>query len=301
MAPHSDVLSLNLTQGCVHRCAFCSVRAHPSYRGDQVVSLYTDTAERLAAELVGRRKLPRAVYISPSTDPFPPVAAVQAEVGRVIEVLAANGIEAWLMTRGFIRPAAMRVLAAHRDKVKITFGMTTLVRALQRTLEPLTSSPRLRLRQLVQLRKLGIAAHVAVEPLIPGLTDTRANLEELLEALSRVGMSQITAGYMFLRAGIRDHLLEALEASGWGQAVCEAYASGPVLMAGNIAPARYLPKAQRQRGYASLMSLAAGHGIVVRVSGTTNPDFAPPAQAVDHKSSHLPLLPRCDERYARRA
>jgi hypothetical protein len=51
------------------------------------------------------------------------------------------------------------------------------------------------------------------------------------------------------------------------------------LTAGPIAPARYLPKARRQRGYAALVALAAGHGIGVSVSGTTNPDFRSPRPA----------------------
>src|SRR5438128_9731874 len=77
-----DVLSLNLTRGCVHRCPFCSVRAHPSYVGDEAVYLFRETARRLDKDLATRRKRPRAVFISPSTDPFPPFAEIQAETAR---------------------------------------------------------------------------------------------------------------------------------------------------------------------------------------------------------------------------
>src|SRR5438309_9379274 len=97
-----DVLSLNLTRGCVHRCPFCSIRAHASYAGDDLIYLYSNSAEQLDRELGQRRRRPRAVFISPSTDPFPPVAEVQAETARVVEVLAKHQVEAWLMTRGFI-------------------------------------------------------------------------------------------------------------------------------------------------------------------------------------------------------
>src|SRR5947209_1223644 len=122
----SEVLSLNLARGCVHRCAFCSVRAYPSYPGDEAVYLFNNTCERLSAELAARPTRPRAVFVSPSTDPFPPLAAFQAAAVRVVETLAGHGVEAWLMTRGIVRPAALDVLAAHRDRVKITVGITTL-------------------------------------------------------------------------------------------------------------------------------------------------------------------------------
>jgi len=285
-----EVLSLNLARGCVHRCTFCFVRANPSYPGDEAVHLFSNTCERLAAELAARPRRPRAVYVSPSTDPFPPLAEFQATTAQVVETLADHGVEAWLMTRGYIRPGALAVLAAGRERVMVTVGMTTLDRTLQRVLEPLAAPPRLRLRQIARLRALGIRVQVALEPLVPGLTDTRANLAQLLEALASAGIRHVTTGYMFLRPGIRDHLLQALEAHGWDEMVLDAFTDGPVLAAGSIAPARYLPKRRRQRGYASLMALAAGLGMTVSVCGLTNPDFGPPGRGGADGRSRQRLL-----------
>ena len=49
--------------------------------------------------------------------------------------------------------------------------------------------------------------------------------------------------------------------------VLEAFAGGPILSSGTIAPARYLPKARRQRGYAALMALAAGFVLRTKAEG----------------------------------
>jgi DNA repair photolyase len=280
LSDDSDVLGLNITHGCAHRCPFCSVRAAPHYPGDEVVQLFRGTAERLEKELTHRGRLPRAVYISPGTDPFPPLAKVQAATAAVVEVLAKQGIQAWLMTRGFIRPAAIRVLADHAEQAKVIVGLTTLDRSRQRLLEPLTAPPRLRLRQIRQLRGLGVGVQVALEPLIPGLTDTRENLIPLLAALANAGVRHVSTGYLFLRSKIRENLRSALEPHGLAEIVLDAFEGGLVLVAGAIAAARYLPKTRRQRGYASLMALAAGFGITVSISATTNPDFQTPRQIV---------------------
>lgn len=276
MVDSEDMLSINLTHGCAHRCTFCSVRAAPSYPGDDVVYAYRDTADRLKRELTARQPKPRAVFLCPATDPFPPLAEIQAETARVVEVLARQRVEVRLMTRGQIRPAALAVLAAHRERVKVTVALTTLDRHLQRILEPLTASPRLRLRQLAQLRQLGVPVQAALDPLIPGLTDTRDNLAEVLEALATAGVRQLKASYLFLRAGIADNLIRALADHGWDELVLSAFAGGPVLQTSSLKAARYLPKARRQRGYATLMALAAGLGITVSICGTTNPDFRSP-------------------------
>jgi DNA repair photolyase len=286
-----DVLSLNIMAGCVHRCGFCPARAYATNPGDGVVQLFTNNVERIHEELQTRRQKPRAVYVSPATDPFPPVAEIQAETGRVVEALAAHGVSAWLMTRGYIRPSALHVLDTHREHVKVTIGLTTLNRELQRILEPLTAPPKMRVRQIAQLRELGIETKVSIEPLVPGLTDTRENLEPLLEALAAVGIRQVTAGYMFLRQGIRENLVQALEPHGWDGMVMAAFHGGPVLESGNIAPARYLPKARRQRGYSTLMALAANLGITVSVSGLTNPDFRPARVPAPEMSARQMMLP----------
>jgi DNA repair photolyase len=279
-ADQPDVLSLNLTRGCVHRCAFCSIRAHGSYAGDDVIYLYSNSAEQLDQELARRRRRPRAVFISPSTDPFPPVAEVQAETARVVEVLAKHEVEAWLITRGFIRPSAMKVLAEQRKWVKVTIALMTLDRGLQRRLEPLCASPRLRLREIAELRQRGIAVKTALEPLIPGLTDTRECVEPILDALAQVGVRHVRTSYLFLRSRIEDNLIQTLEPIGWAQPIRDSFAGGPILSSGTIAPARYLPKSRRQRGYAALMALAAAHGITVSICGATNPDFSAPSPSL---------------------
>jgi DNA repair photolyase len=284
------VLSLNLAAGCVHRCGFCSARAYPHAPADETVLLVADLPARLDEELADLAHRPRAVYVFPATDPFPPLAEIQAVTAQVVEVLARHGVEAWLMTRGFIRPAVREILAAHSAWIKVTIALTALDRRLQRVLEPLAAPPRLRIRQIKHLRALGVSVQAALEPLLPGLTDTRANLAAVLEALADAGIKHVTAGYLFLRPRIEENLAGALAPHGWDRAVLDAFAGGPLLHGGPIAAARYLPKGRRQRGYATLIALAANLGMSVRVNSVTNPDFTPPRNRPTYPAPQ-PVLP----------
>jgi DNA repair photolyase len=236
------------------------------------VFLYADSAAQLASELEALPERPPAVHVSPGSDPFPPLGAFQAETGRVVEVLAERGVDAWLETRGYIRPSVLSRLAKQRERVKIVVGLTTLDRDIQRITEPMAAPPRLRLRQVRRLRELGLSVRVAVEPLIPGVTDTRARLAALLDALAAIGVRRLTAGYLSLRPGLEESFAAALAERGISSDVLAAYRDGPVHSAG-AGLARYLPKTRRQQGYAALMSLAAGYGITVGVSAGCNPDF----------------------------
>jgi DNA repair photolyase len=274
---HDDVMGLSLIAG--RGLGFCFANAPATCPREEVVFLFADTAEQLSAELSVEPSRPRAVFVSSSADPFAPLAEVQAETSKVVEVLAAHGVEAWLMTRGFIRPAALRVLEVNRKQIRLTIGLTTLDRGLQRLLEPLAAPPQRRLQQIAYLQSLGISVQVSLEPLVPGLTDSRANLTALLEALATIRVRHVTAGYLSLRPGNRDELVEVLAAHELADVVIPEFEGGPFLK-GRFAPAaQYLPKLRRQRGYAALMALAAGSGITVGVCRLSNPDFELPRRA----------------------
>jgi DNA repair photolyase len=278
LGQRDDVKGLSLITG--RGLGFCFANAPPACPTEDVIFLYADTAKRLSAELSAESTRPRAVFVSTSADPFAPLAEVQTETSKVVEVLAAHGVEAWLMTRGFIRPVALRVLEANRKWVKLTIGLTTLDRGLQRLLDPLAAPPHRRLEQIAHLQSLGISVQVSLEPLVPGLTDTRTNLVALLEALATIRVGHVTAGYLSLRPGSRDELSEVLAAHELADVVFPEFEGGPFLK-GRFAPAaQYLPKLRRQRGYAVLMSLGADLGITVGVCRLSNPDFELPRRAL---------------------
>jgi DNA repair photolyase len=253
--------------------------------------MYAGLPERLARELETRRRMPRAVFLSPSGDPFPPFLKLQQETVRVVQVLANHNVKAWLMTRGFIRPAVLNALDAYRSHVRFTVGLTTMDRALQRALEPLTAPPRLRLRQIRDLKERGFPVQAALEPLIPGITDTRKNLTPVLDSLAALGVSHIATSYLFLRPGIRDNLLAALELHNIPDTVTEAFDAGLMLTAPGLSAAWYLPRARRQRGYATVMALAAERGMSVSISSLTNPDLPAARSMSAHTAARQRLLP----------
>lgn len=265
-ADRRDLLAVHYAEGCGQGCPFCPERA-----GDEV-RLVSQAPARLDAELATLEQLPRGVLLGAQTEPFPPLAEVQNTSAELVEVLARHGVDSCILTRGFIRPAALETLARHADRVRVTVALTTLDRTLQRALEPLAAPPRLRLKTIHRLRDAGIAVQAALEPLVPGVTDTRENLEPVLEALEEAGVTQVTVGYLILHPRQENDMLAALRPLGLDSLVADEYARGPLLGRAR-APGRYLPRARRQHGYAAVMALAASHGIRVGINSLTNPDF----------------------------
>ncbi|MFL5339424.1 MAG: SPL family radical SAM protein [Gemmataceae bacterium] len=268
-ADRPDVWSLEIVRGCSFGIVYMAGEREP-------VSLAEGAAEQLDKELAYRREKPRVVQLGRHSDPLQPLPDVQAEVGRVVEVLARRGVVAWLCTRGMALPALREILIEQRRLVRVSVSLLTLEQDVQRVVEPNAPTTEQRLRQLADFRRLQIPVEVNLDPLLPGLTDTRASLEPMLERLADLGVERVTAGYLVLRPGVKECIRQVLEPAGWSELVVSAYFDGQALRDGPNPPAVFLSKFKRQRGYASLMSLAAGFGLEARLSGAANPDFRPP-------------------------
>jgi len=88
----ANIATINLTAGCAHRCIYCYTQGYTMSPRDGTVHLYANTATKLTQELRRKRRLPRAVYFSPSSDLFQPVPEVLDMALEVLGILFEWGI-----------------------------------------------------------------------------------------------------------------------------------------------------------------------------------------------------------------
>ncbi len=253
-------------------CIAPRAQTHPSE--PEPIYLYDGLAQRLAVELAARTEKPRAVIVGPSTDPFQPIPDVIAETLAIVRMLARHRVEAWLTTRGTIPTEVIDELAKHRDSVRVTVAIASADAAINRAIEPGTASIDDRLHLISQLRFNEIPVEVSIDPLLPNVTDDKDHLQPILELLAERGVSRISASYLVLRPGVREQIERECADQSWLELVLSAFDDGPMLRDGGQI-SKFLHKSKRQRGYASLMALAANFGISVRLNSLDNPDFQP--------------------------
>jgi hypothetical protein len=161
--------------------------------------VYVNTPDVVAQELRHKRRRPQRVYFSPSSDAFQYLPQVQDVSLQTMTLLLQSGVEVAFLTKGFITQPFLDLFAAHADRVFAQVGITTLDPELWRRFEPRTALPHLRRATVEALIRLGVATTVRLDPLIPGLTDTDDNLMPLFHSLSRTGVHDAAASYLFLR------------------------------------------------------------------------------------------------------
>jgi DNA repair photolyase len=271
----STIPTINLTAGCLHGCAYCYIRGYSTFPGEGRVVMYENTMEKLQHELVRRRAKPRAVYFSPSSDPFQPAPEVIELAQAVFEFLFSEGIGVALLTKGCIPDEIMRLLVEHAELVRAQVGITTLDDAISQTFEPNAACPERRLTQMQALIAAGVPTEARLDPILPGLTDDPQSVKRLFAALTRIGVRRAAASVLFLRPAIVQSLRMNVPDKEMLARLLSAYqGSERIGLRGTGSHVQTLPSAVRRELFAQMREIASAHSIDLSVCACKNPDVA---------------------------
>ncbi len=196
--------SINPYRGCEHGCIYCFARPTHAYMGlsaglDFEARLFAkpDAARLLERELGKPGYKPRTIAIGTNTDPYQPIEKEWRVMRQILEVLNASNHPVAIVTKSALVMRDIDILGemAAKGLAWVGLSVTTLDRALARSMEPRAATPARRLEAVRALAGAGIPASVLMAPIIPGLNDHE--IERVLESASAAGASE--ASYVILR------------------------------------------------------------------------------------------------------
>lgn len=287
----AGVYGLDMTAGCILGCGFCHIRGASRFPGEDRVLFDPFTTEHLSEALDEMDMRPTRVVLSPSSDPLPPHREVREETYKVLEHLLTRDIDVQVMTRGRFSRRIIQLLAHHRDRVSVAMGMTTMDRAVARILEPRAASPSRRVADVGRLIAEGVEVEMRLEPLIPGLTDTRENLVPLFEAVAKTGARRVVAHYVFLQSAMIDTLDHALAGLQWSERLKDAFEGGKVFRLGTLGPTKHLPLETRRAGFTRLVAMGAEFNLWITTGSAQNPDLPKISAAAPRRESAIGAPP----------
>jgi DNA repair photolyase len=266
--------SLNPYMGCAHRCTFCYVRAferradRPSDdRYGRSIRVKANVAGVLRAELARPSWRGETVAIGAATDPYQPAEGRYKLTRACLEALrdAANPFS--LITRSpmIVRDLDVLAEAAGRAEVGVVFSVPTLDEEIWRRTEPGTPPPLRRLEAVARLVAAGIKAGVGMAPILPGISDSPEQLEQVVRAARKAGATNLWANLLYLKPGTREHFLDAL-ARDWPDQL-DRYER-------LYATRAYLPKSQAEPIRQLVADLRRRHGIRDRRRVKLEPEHA---------------------------
>lgn len=271
----SNIATVNLTAGCAHGCLYCYTRGYSTYPGQNKVVVYQNTLDKLREELPRKRRRPKAVYFSPSSDLFQPVPAVLDLAYAILEFLFAAKVGVAFVTKGRVPERHMSLLLANAAMVRAQVGLTTLDDEFLGVFEPSAAPAKVRLAQVESLIAAGIPAEVRVDPIVPAFTDDEPTFNSLCSKVAGLGIKDIAASVLFLRPAVTQSLKRNLEDQGVLTALLQRF-SGASQLAIHAEKSRVfsLSAADRRDIYERLERIAGHYGIQVHICACKNPDLA---------------------------
>ncbi len=196
--------SINPYRGCEHGCIYCYARPTHTYLGhsagidfESIIYAKSNAAALLRKELARPGYVPKTIALGAVTDPYQPVERGLRITRSILEVLeeAAHPVGIVTKSAGILRDLDVLARLAQQRLVKVAISVTTLDRALSRSMEPRAATPEKRLDAIRQLTQAGIPVTVMVAPIVPALNDSE--IESILEAAAKAGATE--AGFVLLR------------------------------------------------------------------------------------------------------
>ncbi len=211
--------TVNPYRGCTHACAYCFARPTHTYLGfdagrdfEREIVVKVNAPERLRADLARPSWRGEHVALGTNTDPYQWVEGRYRLMSGIWETLrdAANPCSILTKSPLLLRDLGLMCEIAERTEFSAALSVPTLDESAWRATEPRTPNPRARLEAVRELTAAGIRTGVLVAPLMPGINDAPAQVEEILELAGEAGAAYVTGIALHLRGELRGLFMEWL-------------------------------------------------------------------------------------------
>jgi len=199
--------TVNPYRGCEFGCHYCYARyTHEFMELDGADFERKIFVKENAGPLAGRDLSKEAVFgehiaIGTATDPYQPAEREFKTTRSILEQMALRkGLSVSITTESdrVLDDLDLLRRIAEQSTLFVNLSLTTLRTRLARALEPRAPRPDLRIAAVRKLRDAGVMAGVLAVPVLPGLTDSDAELDALARASRDAGAQWFGVRALFL-------------------------------------------------------------------------------------------------------
>jgi DNA repair photolyase len=186
--------SFNCYTGCQHACAYCYARFmqrfHPHEEAwGKFLDVKINAPAVLAKQL--RRMKPGSVFTCSACDGWQSIEREYKLTRRCCELLLGAGFHLDILTKSDLVLRDLDILGGRDVALGVT--ITTPDEAKARLWEPQAASVAARVRVLKQAKAAGLRTTVMFGPLLPGISDSPAALDQLFALAADTGVDRIWA------------------------------------------------------------------------------------------------------------
>ncbi len=199
---------INPYRGCEFACKYCYARythefmeMRDSRDFERKIYVKQHSSWLLRQELKQVRT-GQSIAIGTATDPYQPAERKFGITHAIMEEFARHqGLSLGLVTKSdlILRDLDLLRAISLKNRLSIHVTVTTMKTDLARMLEPRAPRPDLRMKAAKALVAAGIHTSINCAPVLPGLTDSPDDLENLVRAAAETGVRSVAAIPLFLK------------------------------------------------------------------------------------------------------
>lgn len=207
---------MNVYRGCAHGCIYCDSRStcyqfkHP-FEDIEV----KENAPQLLEDILRRKRKKIMISSGSMADPYQPCEKELQVTRRCLELLDKYEFGATVITKSdlVLRDIDLFESINRKSKAVLQMSLTIADDELSRKIEPNVVNSRRRYEVLKEFQKRGIPVVVWMTPILPYLTDTKENIETILDWCIDAGVKGIICFNigMTLRDGDREYYYQRLD------------------------------------------------------------------------------------------
>ncbi|NNC42141.1 MAG: radical SAM protein [Acidimicrobiia bacterium] len=212
--------SVNPYRGCSHACTYCFARPTHEYLGlnaaedfDSKIIVKINAVERLTAEIHPSKWGGDLIALGTNTDPYQRAEGKYRLTRGIVATLTEHNNRFSVLTKNSlaIRDLDLFAEAARKMDIRVDFSIGTFDEDVWRLTEPGTPHPRKRMEAVAKLNEAGVPSGVLMGPVIPGLSDDPAQLQEVAKAAVEAGAVSLGTVLLHVKPALRDHFLSWIE------------------------------------------------------------------------------------------
>lgn len=264
--------TINITNGCLFRCAYCYARGYSQTPKTGEVYLYKNIPELLNKELSQAKNIPKWVILNTSSDCFQSHPKILKTTYNTMEILLTHGISISFLTKGIIPRWFFDLFSKFSSQLFVQIGVVSLSEPYWKRYEPGTPAPEERLKNIDRLKEIGIIPEIRIDPIIPFITDTESEIRLLFKELRKKGIKNVTISYLHLRPSIERQLMKEL--SLLHKRIIElCFLTQEWRTIGPSSKTKLIPCHLREKGYIRIKKIAKEFDINASICQCKNPDL----------------------------
>jgi DNA repair photolyase len=207
--------TLNLYQGCQHRCGYCYATYEWSPEFYDKIYAKGNAPEILENQLKAwKSKIIDPVMISSATDAYQP-AELRFELTRkCVKVLQRYSVPYYIFTKSTLISRDLELHEQYKDNCFVVWSITTCDEGIRRKIEPGTPPASAMFETIKRFGDAGIRCAVNIDPIIPLVTDSPEDIESILDNCLGAGVHYVFGATLRLRADIWERMKTILKMLG---------------------------------------------------------------------------------------